>query len=137
MATLHRYGEGLMLTPDQFECKARKSASDPPQDCDWPFCGCDPYADKVIEAIEESGRLALPAWQPDVRKALEFCATATASVTPGYIDVQMTLAFVQAKAKEALALMPLPPPPAAEGETYDHDFGNPGNVNEMGTGNIK
>lgn len=36
-------------------CKARASASDPPQDCDWPGCGCDPVADKVLEAIGEAG----------------------------------------------------------------------------------
>ena len=35
-------------------CKANRTA-DPPQDCDWPFCGCDPVADKVIEEIQESG----------------------------------------------------------------------------------
>ena len=37
-----------------FKCKAQRTA-DPPQDCDWPFCGCDPYANKVLNAIEESG----------------------------------------------------------------------------------
>jgi len=26
-----------------------------PQDCDWPTCGCDPYATKVIEALQEGG----------------------------------------------------------------------------------
>lgn len=36
-------------------CKARTSNCDPPQDCDWPFCGCDAYANKVIVSIEESG----------------------------------------------------------------------------------
>ncbi len=25
------------------------------QDCDWPLCGCDPYANKVIEALNLSG----------------------------------------------------------------------------------
>lgn len=25
------------------------------QDCDWPVCGCDPYASKVLDAIAESG----------------------------------------------------------------------------------
>jgi hypothetical protein len=34
-------------------CKARRTA-DPPQDCTWPSCGCDPYADKVIAALEEA-----------------------------------------------------------------------------------
>ena len=33
-------------------CKARRTA-DPPEDCDWPNCGCDPYADKVLAALEE------------------------------------------------------------------------------------
>lgn len=41
----------------QFKCKVRSAnyGANEPQDCDWPFCGCDPYADKVIAAIEESG----------------------------------------------------------------------------------
>lgn len=39
-----------------WKCKAR-AATDPPQDCDWPCCGCDPHADKVIAALEESGKL--------------------------------------------------------------------------------
>lgn len=37
-----------------FKCKANRTA-DPSQDCDWPRCGCDPYAEKVIAALEESG----------------------------------------------------------------------------------
>lgn len=41
-----------------FTCRVRAAGlTDPPQDCDWPACGCDPYADKVIEALEESGAL--------------------------------------------------------------------------------
>ncbi|EHK77735.1 hypothetical protein SM0020_12445 [Sinorhizobium meliloti CCNWSX0020] len=51
-----------------FECSARKQSLPEPADCDWPFCGCDPYADKVIAAIEESGRM--PAAQV-TREALE------------------------------------------------------------------
>ena len=43
---------------DRFTCKVRTAGrTDPPQDCNWPFCGCDPYADKVVESISESGRL--------------------------------------------------------------------------------
>jgi hypothetical protein len=38
---------------EAFTCKARQGATDPPQDCDWPNCGCDPYADKVLAALEE------------------------------------------------------------------------------------
>lgn len=37
-----------------FTCKVRAAGlTDPPQDCDWPNCGCDPYADKVLAALEE------------------------------------------------------------------------------------
>lgn len=39
-------------------CKALKAGSaggNYPQDCDWPFCGCDPAANRAIEALEESG----------------------------------------------------------------------------------
>jgi hypothetical protein len=28
-----------------------------PQDCDWPVCGCDPYADKVIAALDERAQV--------------------------------------------------------------------------------
>lgn len=42
-------------------CKARRYSGPDPQDCDWPFCGCDPYASKVIEVLEESGALKDPA----------------------------------------------------------------------------
>lgn len=42
-----------------FDCAARAAnhgAGDPPE-CDWPVCGCDAYADKVIEALQERGDL--------------------------------------------------------------------------------
>lgn len=39
-----------------WRCRVREAGkTDPPQDCNWPFCGCDPYAIKVMDAIEESG----------------------------------------------------------------------------------
>lgn len=37
-------------------CYALRPA-DPPNDCDWPLCGCDPAAHKVIAALEESGHM--------------------------------------------------------------------------------
>ena len=42
-----------------WKCKARAAnmGANDPQDCDWPVCGCDPHADKVIEALQESGKL--------------------------------------------------------------------------------
>ena len=51
----------LRPSPEQgtWNCKARAAnmGANDPQDCDWPVCGCDPYADKVIEALQESGKL--------------------------------------------------------------------------------
>ena len=35
-------------------CRARNSYPDP-VDCDWPHCGCDPKATKVVEALIEEG----------------------------------------------------------------------------------
>lgn len=41
-----------------WSCQARPwEARDPPQDCDWPFCGCDPNASKVLTALDERGFL--------------------------------------------------------------------------------
>jgi hypothetical protein len=44
---------------DAWHCQARQSntAANDPAECDWPLCGCDPYADKVIYALRESGWL--------------------------------------------------------------------------------
>jgi hypothetical protein len=44
--------------PAALKCKARTGGSPgEPQDCDWPTCGCDAHATKVINALEESGYL--------------------------------------------------------------------------------
>jgi len=40
---------------DKYECAARKQALPEPAECNWPFCACDPHAEKVIEALQESG----------------------------------------------------------------------------------
>lgn len=56
--------------PAVFQCGARRSGSfqvpggGDPQECDWPTCGCDDYAMKVIEALEESGFLKDRGVQP-------------------------------------------------------------------------
>lgn len=53
--------------PVVFKCGARPWVRiDPPQDCDWPICGCDPYANKVLNALQERGeieRLQVENWQ--------------------------------------------------------------------------
>jgi len=40
---------------ESWKCKARTSSLPDPQDCDWPQCGCDPIATKVLDDIEASG----------------------------------------------------------------------------------
>ena len=39
---------------ETWKCAARKQSLPEPADCGWPTCGCDPYADKVIAALEGS-----------------------------------------------------------------------------------
>ena len=53
-----RASKFLREQPKYFECKARYSGTaggNPPQDCDWPMCGCDPVANRVLSSIHESG----------------------------------------------------------------------------------
>lgn len=41
-----------------WECAARKQGTaggNDPTDCDWPGCQCDPYANKVMAALDEAG----------------------------------------------------------------------------------
>lgn len=43
-----------------WQCAARKQGTaggNVPADCNWPVCGCDPYADKVIAALQEAGAM--------------------------------------------------------------------------------
>jgi hypothetical protein len=51
------------MSERSWTCGARRQGSiggNDPADCNWPICGCDPYADKVIEALLEMGLLKLP-----------------------------------------------------------------------------
>jgi hypothetical protein len=54
----------LAAAPKQpWTCAARAQGTaggNDPADCDWPGCGCDPYATRVIEALEEQGVLVRP-----------------------------------------------------------------------------
>lgn len=48
------------MEPKIWTCAARKQGTaggNEPADCNWPMCGCDPYANKVIDALQESGLL--------------------------------------------------------------------------------
>lgn len=49
-----------LVETSSWECGARKqgtAAGNDPADCNWPVCGCDPYADKIISALQEMGLL--------------------------------------------------------------------------------
>lgn len=59
--------DGWQLVP--WKCAARNqgtSGGNDPADCNWPICGCDPHADKVIAALQESGLFPQPAAQEPV-----------------------------------------------------------------------
>lgn len=43
---------------EAWTCKAQPTAV-VPSDCNHPFCGCDPHAEGIIEALQECG------WGPD------------------------------------------------------------------------
>lgn len=40
---------------EAWECMGRKQAIPEPAECNWPDCGCDPHATKVIESLCEQG----------------------------------------------------------------------------------
>jgi hypothetical protein len=45
---------------EAWQCAVRKQGTaggNDPVDCNWPICGCDPAATKVIEALDEMGKL--------------------------------------------------------------------------------
>lgn len=57
-------GEWVLFDDAFRACAAKRQGSaggNDAADCNWPFCGCDPHADKVIAAIEESGFRIVPA----------------------------------------------------------------------------
>lgn len=44
------------VPPQQsFQCMGRKQSLPEPGECNWPDCGCDPHATKVIAALQEQG----------------------------------------------------------------------------------
>lgn len=58
------------------ECAARKQGTaggNYPADCDWPHCGCDEHADKVLAALQEEG-WASPTEVAELRFALTHAA---------------------------------------------------------------
>jgi hypothetical protein len=41
--------------PVAWQCMGRKQSLPEPGECNWPDCGCDPHATKVIESLMEQG----------------------------------------------------------------------------------
>lgn len=69
--------------PKGFKCGANRTA-DPPQDCDWPFCGCDDHATKVLEAVLECGWLAvIPGLSIDYNRETDVLTIAGVKYTAG------------------------------------------------------
>ena len=58
---LRKERDDALANSATYECRARIGRAPDPQDCNWPLCGCDPHADKVIAALEESGILNVTA----------------------------------------------------------------------------
>lgn len=45
--------------PSAWDCIGRKQSLPERGECCWPVCGCDPQANAVIDALEESGDLVI------------------------------------------------------------------------------
>lgn len=43
-----------MEQPQDWKCSAQPRAAIP-TDCNWPNCGCDPHAERVMEGLREAG----------------------------------------------------------------------------------
>ena len=94
-------------------CAALNSV-DPPQDCDAPFCGCNPEWTKCIEALQECGwedsrsvdalraeRDALAAENKRMREALQLIASCTPIPGPSFsLVMSMTQVASRALVKE-------------------------------------
>ena len=52
----------MPLPPEPTKSGCPALSSFEPMDCDWPVCGCDPAATKVIESLLESGWIS--SWVP-------------------------------------------------------------------------
>lgn len=78
-----------MPSAPSWSCGARGSTgANDPQECNWPMCGCDPYADKVIAALQEHGCIIAPgAVRPSAPSEAEVERVARAIDDNGVMDV--------------------------------------------------
>jgi hypothetical protein len=45
----------MSLDTPGVKCRARSTNYGDPIDCEWPFCGCDERAEKVVQSLHECG----------------------------------------------------------------------------------
>ncbi len=45
----------MSLDNPDVKCRARTANYGDPIDCNWPFCGCDDRAEKVVQSLQECG----------------------------------------------------------------------------------
>ncbi len=57
-----RLREAEARVDSPFICKAGNQQHPDPADCDWPLCGCDEKASRVMQHLQESGHLIDPRW---------------------------------------------------------------------------
>lgn len=83
-------GVDKIETRGQHDSRSQRCAgtisTDPPQDCDWPFCGCDHHATKVLEALQECGWSRGDAEDAAKWRALRNCARITTMGCAGLHD---------------------------------------------------
>jgi putative hemolysin len=87
------------------ECAARKQGTaggNAPADCDWPGCGCDPVAARVIESLMDQHNVATTFAQRDVLKERSEQATRE-GFYPAHDDEQKAGTFANAAAAYCLA----------------------------------
>lgn len=89
---------------ETWKCAARKQSLPEPADCGWPTCGCDPYADKVIAALEEQGSASPVAQEPVARLVpIKNLVAMLALLPPAPVDVNgKQFAYHDPKAAERL-----------------------------------
>ncbi|MFM0165705.1 hypothetical protein PQR39_35415 [Paraburkholderia sediminicola] len=95
----------ILLAESRPICAARKQGTaggNAPADCDWPGCGCDESANKVMESLLDGHNLALTFAQRDVLRERAEHVTRE-HFTPGHDDMHKDGVLANAAAAYALA----------------------------------
>lgn len=73
---LARAAIAAVRTHEGWQCAARRSGTaggNDPADCDWPHCGCDEHASKVLESLQEEGLDPDSVRVKALREAMQVC----------------------------------------------------------------